>query len=79
MDDLTGRYPQALVPTSQSDGGEVHDNSLAMTAPGSEPVSAPAPAAPAPMPHFSNSGQLTPGPEQAESDGPFRRLSNGTF
>lgn len=34
--------PAYLVPTSQSTGGEVHDNSLAMTAPGSQPISAPA-------------------------------------
>jgi hypothetical protein len=30
-----------LVPTSMSEGGEIHDNSLAMAGPGSTPVSAP--------------------------------------
>jgi hypothetical protein len=34
--------PAYLVPTSQSSGGEVHDNALAMTAPGSPGVT-PAP------------------------------------
>lgn len=32
----------ALVPTSMSAGGEVHDNSLAGAGPGSEPVTGPA-------------------------------------
>jgi hypothetical protein len=45
MQDLSGQHLAALVPTSQSSGGEVHDNSAAMTAPGSPPVSAPAPGA----------------------------------
>jgi hypothetical protein len=45
MQDLSGQHLAALVPTSQSSGGEVHDNSLAMSAPGSPPISAPAPGA----------------------------------
>jgi hypothetical protein len=44
VQDLSGRVP-GLVPTSMSNGGEVHDNSLAMALPGSVPVSAPAPGA----------------------------------
>jgi len=45
MQDLTQKYLAVanLVPTSQSEGGEVHDNHLAMTAPGSQPVSVPMP------------------------------------
>jgi hypothetical protein len=62
MQDLTQQYePVAnLVPTSQSEGGEVHDNALAMTAPGSQPISVPAPGDPGqphshlPMPIDSN-------------------------
>jgi len=47
MQNLTGdpRFPAALAPTSMSNGGEVHDNSLAMALAGSTPVSAPAPGA----------------------------------
>lgn len=33
----------ALVPTSMSVGGEIHDNSLAGAGPGSDPVSGPSP------------------------------------
>ena len=35
----------ALVPTSMSAGGEIHDNSLAGAGPGSDPVTGPAPGA----------------------------------
>jgi hypothetical protein len=43
MEDLTGQQPANLVPSSQSEGGECHDNGLAMTAPGSQPISVPSP------------------------------------
>lgn len=38
MEDLSARYPSRLTPTSQEGGGMVYDNSPAMTAPGSKPV-----------------------------------------
>ena len=38
MQDLTGKHASRLVPTSQEAGGMVYDNSPAMTAPGSDPV-----------------------------------------
>lgn len=38
MQDLTGKYTARLTPTSQEGGGMVYDNSPAMTAPGSAPV-----------------------------------------
>jgi hypothetical protein len=38
MEDLSRSYPNRLVPTSQEGGGMVYDNSPAMTAPGSTPV-----------------------------------------
>jgi hypothetical protein len=64
MQDLTGKFPAALVPSSMSAGGEVHFDSgnLQMTAPGSQPVSAPAPEWPGqaaetmPLPVDSNGG-----------------------
>jgi len=38
MQDLTGKYAARLTPTSQEGGGMVYDNTPAMTAPGSAPV-----------------------------------------
>ncbi len=38
MQDLTGKTPARLVPTSQEGGGMVYDNKDAMTAPGSTPI-----------------------------------------
>jgi hypothetical protein len=38
MQDLSGKYPARLIPTSQEAGGMVYDNSPAMTAKGSDPV-----------------------------------------
>ena len=38
MKDLSGNYTITLTPTSQEGGGMVYDNSRAMTAPGSAPV-----------------------------------------
>ena len=38
MQDLTGKTPARLTPTSQEGGGMVYSNAPAMTAPGSDPV-----------------------------------------
>jgi hypothetical protein len=53
MQDLTGRYPAYLAPTSQSAGGAIHASDLAMTAPGSQPVDmTPVPTETLPMPQL---------------------------
>lgn len=82
MQDLTGKFPQALVPSAMSAGGEVHDTSLALTAPGSQPVSGPLPSQlgpeTLPMPDYAGEKKILGGSpfRQGEEAVPFSTVTN---
>lgn len=89
MEDLSGQLPggpvNALVPTSQSDGGEPHDNSHAMTAPGMAPplevVRIPGETDTHPAPDVSAIGhdRTTVQPEGTRDVSPWRGADGGPW
>ncbi len=71
MEDLTGQDPALYVPSSMSEGGELHDARLAQTAPGSQPISAPEPG------DFTNENLLALGVNQAALNEPVTNIVQG--